>query len=81
MNGNMMYEVAKQQIAERQRAAREAGEARARRAAARERRAKRAPGQEIVVPAIPDFADQMFEVAREGVSQQEGRRRRARSGR
>lgn len=65
MNGNMMYEVAKIRIAEQQRAAREAGEARARRAAARGRHAKAAPAEQVVSPVIPDFAHEMFEEARE----------------
>ena len=35
MNGNLMYEMARQRVAEQQRAARQAGEAREARAAAR----------------------------------------------
>jgi hypothetical protein len=67
MNGNLMYEMARQRIAEQQRAARQAGEARERRAAARGRHAKAAAPEAIVAPAIPDFADEMFEAARKAV--------------
>jgi ATP/maltotriose-dependent transcriptional regulator MalT len=67
MNGNLMYEMARQRIAEQQRAARQAGEARERRAAARGRRAKAKAPEAIVTPAIPDFADEMFETARDTV--------------
>jgi hypothetical protein len=67
MNGNLIYEMARQRIAEQQRAARQAGEARERRAAARGRRAKANAPEAIVTPAIPDFADEMFEAARDAV--------------
>jgi hypothetical protein len=67
MNGNLIYEMARQRIAEQQRAARQAGEARERRAAARGRRAKAKAPEAIVTPAIPDFADEMFETARDAV--------------
>jgi hypothetical protein len=66
MNGNLMYEVARQQIAERQRAAQEAGRAREQRAAARGRHAKNEKREPAVVPAIPDFADEMFDDAARG---------------
>ncbi len=56
MNGNSMYEVARQRIAEQQRAARQAGEARERRAAARGRRARKEATEAVATPAIPDFA-------------------------
>jgi hypothetical protein len=60
MNGNAMYEVARLRIAEQQRAAREAGEARGRRAAARARRARKEAPETIATPVIPDFAEEMF---------------------
>lgn len=63
MNGSMVYEVARQRIADQQRAARqarEAREARTRRAAARGRHArKEAP--EIATSVIPDFVEEMFD--------------------
>ncbi len=65
MNGNLMYEMARQRIAEQQRAARQAGESRESRAAARGRQAKAKAPEAIVTPAIPDFADEMFETARD----------------
>ena len=68
MNGNAMYEVARQRVAEQQRAARQAGEARERRAAARaSRRSKKGARETIATPAIPDFAHQMFGSARSAV--------------
>jgi hypothetical protein len=67
MNGNLIYELARQRIAEQQRAARQAGEARDRRAAARGRHAKAKAPEAIVTPAIPDFADEMFEAVRDAV--------------
>jgi hypothetical protein len=60
MNGNSMYEMARQRVAEQQRAARQAGEARERRAAARGRHARKEAPQVIATPAIPDFAAEMF---------------------
>jgi hypothetical protein len=84
MNGNLMYEMTKQRIAEQQRAARQASEAREQRAAARGRRARQERGQEIVAPAIPDFAHEMFETARDTVPaprEESGRGRRARTSR
>ena len=63
MNGNAMYEVARQRIAEQQRAARQAGEARERRAAARAARAKKETRETVAAPAIPDFAHEMFDEA------------------
>jgi hypothetical protein len=59
MNGNLWYEVARERIADGQRAARQAGEARQARAARRSRRA-RDKGQETVAPLIPDYAHEMF---------------------
>ena len=78
MNGNLMYEIARQRMAEQQRAAQQraaqqravrqqAGEARPRRAIARWRRAKATPAEEIAIPAIPDFAAEMFQTARDTV--------------
>ena len=60
MNGNLWYEVARQRAAERQLAARQAGEARRARAAARERRARDKAQAAPVGPAIPDYAHEMF---------------------
>ena len=79
MHGYLMYEAAKQRIAEQQRAAqqvREAREARAARAAARGRRARKEAAEAVATPVIPDFADEMFESAQETT-----RGRHARSGR
>ncbi len=78
MNGNLRYEIARQRAAEQQRAAREAGEARARRAAARGRHGKEEQADAVAAPAIPDFAHQMFGPAR-GADDAPGRP--ARSGR
>ena len=65
MNGYEMYEVARERIAEQQRGARQAREARAQRAAARA--ARRAKKEAIAAPVIPDFAHEMFDVARDAV--------------
>ncbi|MGH3280949.1 MAG: hypothetical protein ACRDNW_17690 [Trebonia sp.] len=109
MNGNLMYEVVRQRMAEQQWAAQAAGEAYARReavrelrAAARERRAaareRRAAARErravarrrragagapdsIDMPAIPDFAHEMFEPTRDAVPVPDTRGRPARPGR
>lgn len=67
MNGNLMYEMAKQRIAEQQRAAQELGRARSRRAAARGRHAKAETPDAVGTPVIPDFADEMFETAPDAV--------------
>ena len=68
MNGNTMYEVARERVAEQQRAARQAGEAREQRAAARaSRRAKKGTPDTITAPVIPDFAHEMFDAARDAV--------------
>lgn len=64
MNGNVMYEVARQRIAEQQRAARQASEERQRRAIAHSRHAGKEKQETVVAPAIPDFADEMFDPAR-----------------
>jgi hypothetical protein len=63
MNGNLMYEMARQRIAEQQRAARLASEAREMRSAAR----RRQPRETVAVPAIPDFAHEMFTSAQDAV--------------
>ena len=84
MNGNLIYEMTRQRIAEQQRAARQASESREQRAAVRGRRARKERAEEIVAPAIPDFAHEMFETAGDTVPaprQESGRGRRARSGR
>jgi len=65
MNGNVLYEVARQRIAEQQRAARQASEERQRRAIARGRHARKEKQETIVAPAIPDFTDEMFDPARD----------------
>jgi hypothetical protein len=66
MNGNLMYEMARQRIAEQQRAARQAKEAREGRATARGRHGREAAA-EIATPVIPDFAHEMFEAAPDAV--------------
>jgi hypothetical protein len=69
MNGNAMYEVARQRIADQQRAARQAGEAREareRRAATRGRHARKEAPRTIVTPAIPDFVEEMFDQEKGG---------------
>jgi hypothetical protein len=84
MNGNLMYEITRQRIAEQQRAARQASESREQRATARGRRARKERAQEIVAPAIPDFAHEMFETALDTVPaprQESGHGRRARTSR
>lgn len=85
MNGNLMYEMARQRIAEQQRAAQRATEAHERRAAARGRRGKAKAAEEVVTPAIPDFADEMFGTARDAVpapreEKEDVRGRRAQTG-
>jgi protein subunit release factor B len=80
MNGNLMYEMARQRIAEQQRAARQANEAREGRegrAAARGRHAREVAA-EIATPVIPDFAHEMFEADQDTVP---ARGRRGRAGR
>jgi len=88
-----MYEMARQRIADQQRAARAAGEqraaqaageARSRRAIARWRRRKAAQAEEIATPVNPDFAAEMFEAARDTLPaprEEEAGGRAARSGR
>lgn len=75
-----MYEMARQRMAEQQRAAQAAGE----RAIARWRRRKAAQAEEITTPVIPDFAAEMFEAARDTLPaprKEEAGGRPARSGR
>jgi hypothetical protein len=85
MNGNLMYEIARQRVAERQQAAREASQARALRAAARARRhARDTAAESVAAPVIPDYAHEMFEGARDAVPtprQEDERGRHTRSGR
>ncbi len=84
MNGNLMYDMARQRMADQQRAARQAEQVRSLRAIRRGRRGKAAPVEEIAVPAIPDFAAEMFAVAQDAVPaprEEEAGGRPARSGR
>ena len=85
MTGNALYEVARQRVADQQRAARQAGEARERRAAVRAaRRARKETQETIAVPAIPDFAAEMFAGVRAAVPaprEEDAGGRTARSGR
>jgi hypothetical protein len=68
MQGSAMYEVAKLHVVEQQEAAERARVARGQRAAARAaRRARKAAHETIAVPAIPDFAHEMFGTARDAV--------------
>jgi len=79
MYGNAMYEMARLRIAEQQRAAREAGEAR--RAAARARHARKEAPETIATPVIPDFAEEMFAATGDAVPEPRRERgRHARSG-
>ena len=73
MNGNAMYEVVKQRIAEQQEEARRASVARQQRAAARGSRSRK-ENASVVTPAIPDFAHEMFDMT-------DAESSRARSGR
>jgi hypothetical protein len=59
MNGNLMYEMARQRVAEQQRTARQAREARGWRAIARGRHA-RAEAEVPALPAIPDFPHELL---------------------
>lgn len=67
MNGNLMYEVARQRVADQQRAARQAGERRTAARARRARKARKETQETIAAPVIPDFAHEMFDVARDAV--------------
>jgi hypothetical protein len=85
MNGYVMYETARQRIAEQHRAAQQVREARELRAAARGRRARKEALEAVATPVIPDFADEMFDAARDAVPAPRGSRettrgRHARSG-
>jgi hypothetical protein len=83
MYGNSMYEIAKARIAEQEKHAREAGEARRQRAEARDRRRKQR-AVDSAVPVIPDYADDLLEVAQNSVPaprEEAPRGRHARSGR
>jgi hypothetical protein len=60
MNGNLMYEMARQRIAEQQRAARQASEARGLRSGGRRRRARDEAAETVATPAIPDYPHEMF---------------------
>lgn len=66
MNGNLMYEMARERMADQQRAARATADARSLRKIARERR-KAAAAEEIPTPVIPDFAVDMFGPALDAV--------------
>jgi hypothetical protein len=84
MNGNLWYEVARQRAAERQLAARQAGEARQARATARERRARDRAQETTVAPVIPDYAHEMFAELGDAVPasrQEDERGRQTRAGR
>jgi hypothetical protein len=77
MNGQIMYELAKQRADERVRAAARAADARtARRAAAHGRHAAEAAA---ATPAIPDFAHEMFGDAVPPPRRESGDGRHARS--
>ena len=67
MNGNLMYEMARQRIADQQRAARLASEAREMRSAARRGQPREKAPETVAAPAVPDFAHEMFAPAREAV--------------
>jgi hypothetical protein len=83
MYGNTMYEMAKARIAEQERRASEAGEARRQRAEARSRR-RRQRAADAPVPVIPDYAEELLEVAQSAVRaprEEAPHGRHARSGR
>jgi hypothetical protein len=81
MHGNLMYEVGRQRLAERQRAARQAAEASEQRAAARGRRARAAKPEEIALPVIPDYAHELFDGAAGAAADGAARGRHERTGR
>jgi hypothetical protein len=84
MHGSIMYEVARQRIADQRRAAVKDGEARVSRAAARARRARKQADEPVAMPAIPDYAHELLAAAaRDSVpaQRQEAGRGRARAGR
>ena len=83
MNGNLMYEMAKSRIAEQERRAIAAGEARRQLAEARGRHRKSREA-ESVVPSIPDYAEELLDAARNSVPaprEEAPNGRHARSGR
>jgi hypothetical protein len=63
MHGNLMYELARQRVAEQRQAAKHAADAARDRAAVRGRHAKRAELDAAALPVMPDFADDLLEVA------------------
>jgi hypothetical protein len=82
MQGSAMYEMAKLRVAEQQEAAQRARQARGRRAEARAaRRARKAAPETITVPAIPDFAHEMFAAARDAVPAPRSEQETTRGGR
>lgn len=90
MHDSIMYEVARQRIADQQRAAVKNGEARTLRALGRSRRARRAADEAIATPLIPDYAHELLAAAArdsvpaqrpEGVRLEAGRGRHVRAGR
>lgn len=90
MHDSIMYEVARQRIADQRIAAVKDGEARTVRALARSRRARRAAGEAIATPLIPDYAHELLAAAardsvpvprQEAVRPEAGRGRHARAGR
>jgi hypothetical protein len=83
MHGSIMYEVARQRIADQRRAAVKDGEARISRAAARARRARKQETEQVV-PAIPDYAHELLAAAAQDTvpaPRQEQGRGRAHAGR
>lgn len=94
MHDSIMYEVARQRIADQRRAAVKDGQARTLRGLGRGRRARRAAGEAVAIPAIPDYAHELLaatvreslpaqrEAGRPEAGQPEaGRGRHARAGR
>ncbi len=82
MHGSAMYEVAKLRVAEQQEAAQRARRARGQRAEVRAaRRARKAAPETITVPAIPDFAHEMFGTARDAVPAPRSEQETTRGGR
>lgn len=88
MNGYLMYELARQRIAdqhraaERRLAARQAAAARKERASARRRHAGQETADAAVVPVVPDFADELLDaMARDAAAapQEAGRGRQSRT--
>jgi hypothetical protein len=63
MHDSIMYEVARQRIADQRRAAVKSGEARTVRALARGRRARRAADEAVATPLIPDYAHELLAAA------------------